>query len=49
MQRGDIVWVDLDPVRGTEATKRRPAVIVSNEGANRPLDGWVVACSRSCR
>jgi mRNA interferase MazF len=35
MQRGDIVWVDLDPVRGTEATKRRPAVIVSNEGANQ--------------
>jgi mRNA interferase MazF len=26
--------VDLDPVRGTEANKRRPAVIVSNDGAN---------------
>jgi len=26
--------VDLDPVRGTEANKRRPAVIVSNEAAN---------------
>jgi mRNA interferase MazF len=26
--------VDLDPVRGPEASKRRPAVIVSNEGAN---------------
>jgi mRNA interferase MazF len=26
--------VDLDPVRGSEASKRRPAVIVSNEGAN---------------
>ena len=35
MQRGDIVWVDLDPVRGSEANKRRPAVIVSNDGANR--------------
>jgi mRNA interferase MazF len=35
MQRGDIVWVDLDPARGTEANKRRPAVIVSNEGANQ--------------
>jgi mRNA interferase MazF len=35
MRRGDIVWVDLDPVRGTEANKRRPAVIVSNEGANQ--------------
>lgn len=34
MQRGDIVWVDLEPVRGTEAKNRRPAVIVSNDGAN---------------
>jgi mRNA interferase MazF len=35
MQRGDVVWVDLDPVRGNESNKRRPAVIVSNDGANR--------------
>jgi mRNA interferase MazF len=35
MRRGDIVWVDLDPSRGSEADKRRPAVIVSNDGANR--------------
>ena len=26
--------VDLDPVRGAEANKQRPAVIVSNDGAN---------------
>jgi mRNA interferase MazF len=35
MQRGDIVWVDLSPVVGAEADKRRPAVVVSNDGANR--------------
>jgi mRNA interferase MazF len=35
MRRGDVVWVDLDPARGNVADKRRPAVIVSNEGANR--------------
>src|SRR5680860_198145 len=35
MRRGDIVWVDLDPARRTEANKRRPAVVVSNDGANR--------------
>lgn len=35
MQRGDIVWVDLDPTTGSEANKRRPSVIVSNDGANR--------------
>jgi mRNA interferase MazF len=34
MRRGDVVWVDLEPVRGTEANKRRPAVVVSNDGAN---------------
>jgi mRNA interferase MazF len=34
MRRGDVVWVDLEPARGTEANKRRPAVVVSNDGAN---------------
>lgn len=34
MLRGEIRLVDLDPVRGSEATKRRPAVIVSNDRAN---------------
>ena len=34
MRRGEIRLVDLDPVRGSEADKRRPAVIVSNDGAN---------------
>lgn len=35
MRRGDVVWVDLAPARGAEADTRRPAVIVSNEGANQ--------------
>lgn len=34
MRRGEIRFVDLEPIRGTEADKRRPAVIVSNDGAN---------------
>ena len=34
MRRGEVRWVDLDPVRGSESGKRRPAVIVSNDGAN---------------
>ena len=34
MRRGEIRLVDLEPVRGSEADKRRPAVIVSNDGAN---------------
>lgn len=35
MQRGDVYWADLDPVRGSEASQRRPVVIVSNNPANR--------------
>jgi mRNA interferase MazF len=34
MPRGDIVLVDLEPVRGSEANKRRPGIIVSNDAAN---------------
>ena len=34
MRRGEVRLVDLDPVRGAEADKRRPAVIVSNDAAN---------------
>ncbi len=45
MRRGDVVWVDFDPARGSKANKRRPAVLVSNDGANRTatsLDRGVV-------
>jgi mRNA interferase MazF len=34
MRRGEIVTVGLDPVRGAETSKTRPAVIVSNDAAN---------------
>ena len=34
MRRGEIRIVDLGPVVGAEASRRRPAVIVSNDGAN---------------
>jgi mRNA interferase MazF len=35
MRRAEIRLVDLDPASGAEANKRRPAVIVSNDAANR--------------
>ena len=38
MRRGEIWLVDLDPTRGAEASKRRPAVIVSNDAANRTAE-----------
>lgn len=34
MLRGEIRLADLDPVRGSEVSKRRPVVIVSNDRAN---------------
>ena len=34
MRRAEIRLVDLEPARGSEANKRRPAVIVSNDQAN---------------
>jgi len=34
IRRGDIHSVNLDPARGSEADKHRPAVIVSNDAAN---------------
>lgn len=34
MRRGEIWLADLEPVRGSEASKTRPVVVVSNEGAN---------------
>lgn len=34
MRRGEIRIVDFGPARGSEASKIRPAVIVSNDGAN---------------
>lgn len=37
MRRGEIRLVELDPAVGTEAKKRRPAVIVSNDQAVRQV------------
>lgn len=34
MQRGEIRVVDLGPSLGAEAARRRPAVLVSNDGVN---------------
>lgn len=34
MRRGDVCLVDFEPARGSEANKRRPAVVVSNDRAN---------------
>ncbi len=38
VRRGEIRLVDFDPARGSEANKRRPAVVVSNDRANATAD-----------
>ena len=37
MKRGEVWWVAFDPAVGSEIRKTRPAVIVSNNAANRQL------------
>jgi mRNA interferase MazF len=40
---GDIAWADLDPVRGTEQGKRRPALVMTSRRYNE-RSGRAVIC-----
>ena len=42
MKRGDVWWVEFDPSVGTEISKTRPAIIVSNDAANKSLARVIV-------
>ena len=42
MNRGEVWWVEFDPSVGSEIRKTRPAVIISNDSANRNLQRVVV-------
>lgn len=42
MKRGDIWWLDFEPAQGSEIRKTRPAIILSNDAANRNLPRVVV-------
>jgi len=42
MKRGCIWWVEFDPSIGSEINKTRPAVIVSNDTANKYLARVIV-------
>ena len=38
MKRGEVWWVNFSPSVGGEIQKRQPAVVVSNDSANRHLN-----------
>jgi mRNA interferase MazF len=42
-QRGEIWWVDLEPVRGNEAGKRRACLILQNDIGNQSSTTTIVA------
>ncbi len=47
MKRGEVWWVEFDPAVGSEVRKTRPAVIVSNDAANRNLSRVIVVALTS--
>ncbi len=47
-ERGDIVWISLDPQAGHEQAGRRPAVVVSPRAYNRKV-GLVLCCPVTSR
>jgi mRNA interferase MazF len=43
VKRGEVYWVHLDPTRGSEIRKTRPALVVSPDDMNLVLPSVIVA------
>ena len=43
ISRGDVYWVNLDPVVGSEIQKTRPALVVSPDDLNQDLPRVIIA------
>ncbi len=41
-KRGEVRWINFDPSEGSETQKTRPAIIVSNNSANKYLSRFQV-------
>lgn len=37
-KRGEVWWINFDPSIGTESTKTRPAIVISNDVSNEFLE-----------
>lgn len=44
IRQGEVWWVGLDPVRGSEQAKRRPVLVVSVDEINRAPAGLSIVC-----
>lgn len=42
LHRGQVVWVDLNPVRGREQAGRRPALVVASDAYLKQADQLVI-------
>src|ERR1700730_13787519 len=45
---GDFVWLDFDPQAGREQSKRRPALVITDQSYNR-ASGLAVVCPLTSR
>jgi len=47
LKRGDIILVDLEPVKGSEQRKTRPAIVIQNDVGNKHAPTTIVAALTS--
>ena len=43
IRRGDLFWVDLNPVKGSEQAGRRPVIVIQNDAGNDVAPTVIVA------
>lgn len=43
IKRGDVFWVNLNPIRGSEQAGRRPALVIQNDIGNQAAPTTIVA------
>ena len=49
IRRGDIVYLDLEPIKGSETGKRRPCLVIQNDVSNEYAPTTIVAVITSRR